>query len=150
MNKIEELEKIRNNYLICDALIEGEHVIPVKVLDEFIESVLANRLDADVRQRKLPKEIKIFDITYKITYTNKPSEVDIFKRESLWGQIDYWTRTIRIYNNGLSIDDIWQRIWHELLHGICDKLKLEDLKADEKVVDLLATGINSIIVDNKF
>lgn len=106
-------------------------------------------VDLRVMQRGLPTEIKIFDITYKITYTDKPSEVDIFKRDSLWGQIDYWTRTIRIYNDGLSINDIWQTIWHEVLHGICDKLKLDDLRTDEKTIDLLATGINSVIVDNK-
>jgi len=102
-------------------------------------------------QRELPNKIKIFDATYTITYTDKPSEVDIFKRDSLWGQIDFWTRTIRIFNDDgkLSDDDIWQTIWHEILHGICNKLKLNDLGDDDKTIDLLATGINSVIIDNK-
>lgn len=96
----------------------------------------------------LPKQLKIFDTTYKIIYVDNPAEVDINKRESLWGQIDFWTRTIRIYKNNRSPEDIWQVIWHEVLHGICQKMELHDLMVDEKKINALATGINSIIVDN--
>jgi len=96
----------------------------------------------------LPNRIKLFDVVYNITYVDKPSDVDIYKRNSLFGQVDYWTRTIRIYHNGRSEADIWQTLWHEIIHAICEKLKLEDLRKDEHATDLLATGINSIILDN--
>jgi len=95
-----------------------------------------------------PKSIKIFDVVYKIIYVAKPSDVDIFKRESLWGQIDFWTRTIRIYDTDRADADILQTIWHELLHGICAKLKLDNLNKDEHSIDLLATAINTILMDN--
>ncbi|MEM4261037.1 MAG: hypothetical protein QXG00_07385 [Candidatus Woesearchaeota archaeon] len=96
----------------------------------------------------LPKTIKIFDTNYKIEYVDNPAEVDIHKRESLWGQIDFWTRTIRIYKNNRSPEDIWQVIWHEVLHGICYKMGIDDLLVDEKKINSLAIGINTIIVDN--
>jgi len=53
-----------------------------------------------------PNKVNILGIEYSITYLDKPSDVDIYKRESLWGQIDYWTRTIRIYDNGRPEEDI--------------------------------------------
>lgn len=99
---------------------------------------------------KLPDEVKIFDVTYKIIYVDNPSEVDVDKREALWGQIDYWTRTIRVYHNGRSINDIWHTLWHEMIHAVCEKMKIETIEKDEKDIDLLATGINSIIVNNNF
>jgi hypothetical protein len=101
----------------------------------------------------LPRQIKILDVTYSVEYVDKPSDVDIHKRKALWGQIDYWTRTIRVYDNGRQESDTWQTLWHEIIHGICEKLKLESGEAgeigeDEKLVDLLATGINSVLHDN--
>lgn len=78
-----------------------------------------------------PTEINILGKIYKITYVDKPSDVDIYKRESLWGQIDYWTRTIRIYDNNASEEDIWEILWHEALHGIAESLKLDILKVGD-------------------
>ena len=102
--------------------------------------------------RELPSEVKILDVVYSIEYIEKPSDVDIFKRKSLWGQIDFWTRTIRIYDNGRQASDVWQTIWHEVLHGLCEKLDVDSekgkLSENEKAVDLLATGINSVLIDN--
>lgn len=54
----------------------------------------------------LPEIINVLGTEYKITYTDNTSEVDIYKRESLWGQVDYWTRTIRVYNNDRNSSDI--------------------------------------------
>lgn len=102
--------------------------------------------------KNLPTEIKLVDMVYKIEYCEKPSDVDIYKRSSLWGQIDYWTRTIRIYRTKDSNDgDTQQTILHELIHGIVDKFHIDQIEKHvdyEKIVDLLATGINSILIDN--
>ncbi len=98
---------------------------------------------------QLPKTVKVFDITYKIEYVDKPSDVDIFKRQTLWGQYDAWTRTIRIYKNDRTYSDIMQTIWHEVLHAICTQLHIDDKVGDEgQLVDLIATGINSVVTDN--
>ena len=105
---------------------------------------------------KLPTSVKIIDQIYSIEYVDNPSKVDIFNRKSLWGQIDFWTRTIRIYRpEGHSDFEVWNTIIHEILHGIIDGLKIEEiqkLKYDEEehIVHLLATGINAVLNDNSF
>ena len=100
-----------------------------------------------------PTEINILGKVYKITYVDKPSDVDIYKRESLWGQIDYWTRTIRVYDNNASEEDIWEILWHEMLHGIAESLKLKSLQCnndEEKHNDLgvLALAITDTLYRN--
>ena len=42
-----------------------------------------------------PTNVNILGVDYTIEYTDRPSDVDMYKRESLWGQVDFWTRTIR-------------------------------------------------------
>lgn len=100
----------------------------------------------------LPTQIKVIDMTYAIEYVDKPSDVDIYRREALWGQIDYWTRTIRVYHNNRSEADLWQTLWHEIIHAICEKLHISTqdglLNTNETAVDLLATAINAVLQDN--
>lgn len=98
--------------------------------------------------KQMPTEIKILDKIYTIEYMDKPSDVDLYKRDSLWGQVDYWTHSIRIYKTNRSNIEMWHTIWHEILHAICEHLKLDSIKKDEKIIDLLALGINSVISDN--
>lgn len=98
---------------------------------------------------KLPDTIKIFDVSYKVEYVDKPSEVDLYKRESLWGQCDPWTRTIRVYKNDRQYADVMQTLWHEIIHAIAIHLHIDDkVNDDDQVVDLLAVGINNVITDN--
>lgn len=80
---------------------------------------------------KYPENINILGIEYSVTYVDKPSEVDIHHRRSLWGQVDYWTRTIRIYDNGRPKEDVWETIVHELLHGLDEELKLKLFEGDD-------------------
>lgn len=95
-----------------------------------------------------PTQVNILGCTYKIEYVDKPSEVDVFKRDSLWGQCDYWTRTIRVYETSRPIEDIWNTIIHETLHAICNALKLDDINKDEKMISLLATGLADTFIRN--
>ena len=96
----------------------------------------------------LPASVVILGIPYTITYVKTPSEVDIYKRKSLWGQIDYWTRTIRVYDNDLSVNDIWETIIHETLHGIAEALHLESLQGDEDDLGILALGLTDTLIRN--
>jgi hypothetical protein len=100
---------------------------------------------------KLPDEIRILGIPYKVEYCEKPSDVDLCKRESLWGQIDYWTRTIRVFKGARTEQDIWDTIWHEILHGLTCDLKISiqnDKQSEEDKIDLLAMGIREILFSN--
>jgi hypothetical protein len=102
-----------------------------------------------------PESLNILGITYKITYCDNPSEVDLYKRESCWGEIDYWTRSIRIYDNGRSVQDIWKTIIHEVLHGIGEAMKLDILdKGEDKdkdkheELDILALALADTLFRN--
>lgn len=101
---------------------------------------------------KLPTSVKIIDQVY----LDNPSKVDIFNRKSLWSQIDYWTHSIRIYRpDGRTDLEVWNTIIHEILHGIIDGLKIEEIQGlcndeEEHVVHLLATGLNAVLNDNAF
>lgn len=105
-----------------------------------------------------PKEIKVFDKIYKIEYIEKAADVDPFKRESLQGSIDPWTTTIRIFKGDIkdktnsSSGEIWHTIFHELVHAIGMALIIPVLTpgkdVDEAVVDKIALGITTILLDN--
>ena len=96
-----------------------------------------------------PKTVNILGIKYEIEYVDKPSEVDLFKRDSLWGQIDFWTRTIRIFDKNRTIEDTWQTIFHEVLHGISSQLNL-CLNKDEyhDDLDVLALALADTLIRN--
>lgn len=96
-----------------------------------------------------PTSVNILGIKYSIEYVDKPSDVDIYKRESLWGQIDYWTRSIRIYDNGRSIEDVFETVLHEVLHGIAESLKLKSLQdGGHDDLSLLALALTDVLYRN--
>lgn len=100
-----------------------------------------------------PKRARIFK-PYLIRHCKDAADVDMDRRSTLWGQVDYWTRTIRLYDNGIP-EDVWHNLWHEMLHIIGQELKLDILEngktTDEekhKELDLLALAISTILIDN--
>jgi hypothetical protein len=98
----------------------------------------------------LPKKVNICGIKHEITYVDKPSEVDLYKRESLWGQIDHWTRTIRVYDNGQPVEDVFETILHEILHGLTSALNLKEFSKEENhdELDVLALGLADTLIRN--
>ena len=99
---------------------------------------------------KLPSEVNILGVRYLIKYVDNPAEVDLYKRKSLWGQIDFWTRTIRIYQHELTLADIWASILHEVIHGIAQQLHLKCLEEEENhdALDILAQTLMDVLVRN--
>lgn len=98
-----------------------------------------------------PDRVNILGINYTIQYFTNPSEVDPSGRESLWGSIDYWDRIIRVYDNNRNIEDIWQIIFHEILHGIANALKLSlDNKDKHDELDILALALTDILFRNEW
>lgn len=100
----------------------------------------------------LPSYLKLLDVKYKILYTNVASEVDAEGRESLCSQIDYWTRIIRVLKQDKEKSEVMQHIWHEILHGIGEKLHIplfqSDDEDDDDMVDEIATVINLVLMEN--
>jgi len=96
-----------------------------------------------------PTQVNILAKRYTIAYVDNAVDVDIHKRDSLWGQIDYWTRTIRVYDKDRGEEDIIETIIHEVLHGIAEELKLR-LRKDENHEELgvLALAITDVLLRN--
>ena len=97
-----------------------------------------------------PTKVNILGVEYSITYVGSPTDVDIFKRDSCWGQIDYWTRTIRVYDGGnRPIEDVFQTVLHEVLHGIAESLKLKLRDKDQhEDLDILALALTDVFFRN--
>jgi hypothetical protein len=96
-------------------------------------------------------DIVILGKHYKIEYVDKPSDVDIFKRDSLWGQVDFWTRSIRVFDNKNPDGDITHILLHEILHAIVTELHIDTVKnaSDyEDIVDLISLALSEILINN--
>ena len=96
------------------------------------------------------KSINILGREYKIVYCKKPSDVDWRGRESLWGQIDYWKRVMRIYENDRSKLDIFETILHETLHSIETDLNLKAFDGDKghEELEVLALALADTLTRN--
>ena len=94
-----------------------------------------------------PDSVNILGKQYSIEYKDTPSDVDLFRREALWGQIDYWTRTIRIYS-GRNTEDVLETVMHEVVHGILRELRMNKWCDDEDNVALLALGLADVLARN--
>lgn len=103
-----------------------------------------------VPEMRLPENVNILGVDYKIEYVDKPSDVDIYKQTSLWGQIDFWTRTIRIYKNERPLEDIWGTILHEIIHGISEALHLKNVDDENDTADLLGMALADLLIRNKW
>ena len=99
---------------------------------------------------KLPSSVNIVGVRYKIIYVDNPAEVDTYKQRALWGQVDFWTRTIRIYQNDTPVEAVWEAIFHETLHAIADDLDIKCLKDDDNhdQLQVLARGLLDTFVRN--
>ena len=101
-----------------------------------------------------PDSVNILGKIYQITYCDKPSDVDIFRRESIWGQVDYWTHTIRIYNGAEYSESVIHTLLHEILHVITWELDIKsiDSKDDDghDQLDRLALALADFLNRNKW
>lgn len=97
-----------------------------------------------------PSSVVILGTKYTIEYKDNPAEVDIRRRVSLWGQVDYWACSIRIYDNDRPESEIWETLIHEVLHVIVTSLKIHTLESDEAHDDisLLSLGLSDTLFRN--
>jgi hypothetical protein len=98
-----------------------------------------------------PDTLNILGIPYKVTYCDKSGDIDPEPDRGvpLIGNIDYWKQKIKIYDNGRPIEDIWQTIIHETLHGIAEKMHLKFLQdCEDNDLDLLALALNDFLFRN--
>jgi hypothetical protein len=97
-----------------------------------------------------PTSVNVLGHQYKIIYTDNPSDVDMYKRESLFGQVDFWTRTIRVFAKDRKESDILETLLHEILHAIESDLKLECFKSERghDELDIVANALSDVLLRN--
>ncbi len=100
---------------------------------------------------KLPKTIVLFSKRYRMQYCENPVDVDSQKRQSLWGEVDHWDNTMRIFiGNGVrDFTEVMHTIVHECVHAIEAQLKLDENCCNEHFIDLLSLGIVDLLKNNK-
>ena len=99
-----------------------------------------------------PLSINILGKNYSVTYCDKSSDVDINGHTALWGQIDYWTNSIRVYSGRLD-DEVFQTILHEVIHAIVKDLHINSIssaKDEEDIIDLLSLGLADTLSRNEW
>lgn len=100
-----------------------------------------------------PDKIVVLGISYTVEYKDNPAEVDSQKRSSLWGQVDYWDRSIRVYAKDKDDEDVWGTIFHEVLHIIAEEFNISALRdcTDKKTheeLDLLSLALTDVLFRN--
>jgi hypothetical protein len=97
-----------------------------------------------------PKVINILGVPYQVAYVKSVSEVDVDGRESLLGQIDYVTSTIRAYDKDRSEAEINHTLLHEILHGLVDNLNLVPFNDNENhsQLDVLSITLADTLTRN--
>jgi hypothetical protein len=98
---------------------------------------------------KKPESLNVLGIPFKIKYCDKLTDVTKNDRTTnIVGEIDHTDKIISIYDNGRSMNDIWETILHEVIHGMVELLHIKPLENDEITVDLLALGITDFLFRN--
>ena len=87
----------------------------------------------------LKSKTEIFGIPYRIVYV-KNSDVDTNRATSLWGQIDYAKREIRI-GKDMSKRDQSLTLFEELVHGVLSELQYSDLNEEHKFITPFCNGL---------
>ena len=103
----------------------------------------------------LPTRINILGTDYKITYVDKPSDASTNGRESLFGQIDPWTATIRVLvGSDRPRATLWRTIFHEIVHGIIQEYQITEVldcceSAQERVAESMAGALYDTLTRNR-
>lgn len=103
-------------------------------------------------KNNLPEVISFLSKKFNIKYFENVSDVDQYKEDSLFGQVNFRTNTIRIYKpEDSNTVNVLHTIFHEVIHIIKENLSIDFVNdEEERIIDNLAIGIVHLLVENKF
>ena len=93
-------------------------------------------------------EISIMGKPYKISYVTSLSDVDINKRDTSFAQVDFISRTIRIYRLDNPVEDVFDSLIHEIIEVIVKDLEIEYLEENHDKIATLSTILADTLVRN--
>ena len=105
----------------------------------------------------IPRRITIVGIEYRVVVCDDMVEVDVDRREVLWGQADFHGRTIRLFrgkgDRERSVPDMLYTLLHEIGHCIfqqCEALKAcLGPKTEHEFIDEFASIMADTLVRNR-
>jgi len=89
-------------------------------------------------------EVDILGITYKVLEVEQVDKMNYL----VDGEIDYDKQTIKIKKELLN-ERKSEILWHEIIHGICEHLKIEELQKNEHLIQCIANAIYQVNKRNK-
>ena len=104
-----------------------------------------------------PKTVNVMGINYSVTYCRDMVEADIGKSQAVWGQVEYQTRTIRIFvgkgERKVQPADVHRNLVHEMIHAVVEGNQLiadclKEGSVNEPFTDQLATVLSDTLVRN--
>lgn len=96
---------------------------------------------------KFPASLNVLGREYLIEYKDKAFEVDVDEENTLWGQVDHKSGTIRVLKR--PADAMFHTIFHEVLHAIEERLGLSfSDEPSERVHRELTTAVVDTLLRN--
>lgn len=89
-------------------------------------------------------EIDILGIHYKIL---EVEQVDM-TNYLVDGEIDYYKQVIKIKKD-MPAERKTETLWHEIIHGICEHLQIEEVQKNEHLVQCLGNAMYQVLKRNK-
>lgn len=89
-------------------------------------------------------EIDILGVTYKVIEVEQVDKTNYL----VDGEINYDKQTISIKKDLLN-ERKTEILWHEIIHGICEHLQIEEIQKDEHLVQCLGNSIYQVLLRNK-
>lgn len=89
---------------------------------------------------QIPKKIKIGNLTYNVVFHDDITINGCGRSGLLKQKI--------VLNNEMSDDGQFETFLHEIIHQILDSKSFREESKDEKLVDVLATGLYQVLKDN--
>lgn len=91
----------------------------------------------------IPKEFKLFGLTFKVT---QPWKID--KTDNHWGECYIANKTIKVKRN-LNKEQKEITYLHEVIHAILDMNEYDDLSNDEAFVERFSKGLHQVLTTSK-
>lgn len=89
-------------------------------------------------------EIDILGIPYKVL---EVEQVDM-TNYLVDGEIDYYKQVIKIKKD-MPAERKTETLWHEIIHGICEHLQIEEVQKNEHLVQCLGNAMYQVLKRNK-
>lgn len=88
-------------------------------------------------------KIDILGVSYEVIEVEQVDKTNYY----VDGEIDYDKQVIKI-NKNLENERKTEILWHEIIHGICEHLKVDEVQKNEHLVQCLGNAMYQVVKRN--